>query len=102
VNVGCAALPAVCTPIDGFWRVLVVNPSPRPIEVLSGYPIASVKPIIQSQKDSRVAALAPRFPSDAELRKIISELKLHSVPDSALHKSQLLTLISRYLDIFEE
>ena len=102
VNVGCAALPAVCAPLDGFCRIAVVNPSPRPIEVLSGFPIASAKPVIQSQKDSRVAALAPRLPRDAKLRKIVSELKIDSLPDSAPHKSQLLALTSKYLDIFAE
>ena len=102
VNVGCAALPAVCAPIDGFCRVAVVNPSPRPVEILSGFPIASAKPVIQSMKDSRVAALAPRLPRDAKLRKIVGELKIDSLPDSAPHKSQLLALTSRYLDVFAE
>ena len=102
INVGCAALPAVCTPLDGFCRVAVVNPSPRPIEVLSGFPIASAKPVIQSRKDPRVAALAPRLSRDAKLRKIISELKIDSLPDSAPHKSQLLALTAKYLDVFAE
>ena len=102
VNDGCAALPAVCAPLDGFCRVAVVNPSPRSIEILSGFPIASAKPVIQSQNDSRIAALAPRLPRDAKLRKIIGELKIDSLPDSAAHKSQLLALASKYLDIFAE
>ena len=102
VNVGCAALPAVCAPLDGCCRIAVVNPSPRPIEVLSGFPIASAKVVIPSQRDSRVAALTPRLPRDAKLRKIVSELKIDSLPDSAPHKSQLLALASRYLDVFAE
>ena len=102
VNVGCAALPCVCAPLDGCCRVAVVNPSPRSIEIPSGFPIASAKTVIQSQKDSRVAALNPRLPRDAKLRKIVSELKIDSLPDSTPHKSQLLALISKYLDIFAE
>ena len=102
VNVGCAALPAVCAPLDGFCRIAVVNPSPRPIEVLSGFPIASAKPVVQTQKDSRVATLVPRLSRDAKLRKIVSELKIDSLPDAALHKSQLLALTSKYLDVFAE
>ena len=102
INVGCAALPAVCAPLDGYCRIAVVNPSPRAIEVLSGFPIASAKPVIQSRKDPRAAALAPRLSRDAKLRKVISELNIDALPDSAPHKSQLLALTARYLDIFAE
>ena len=102
VNVGCAALPSVCAPLDGFCRVAVVNPSPRSIDIPSGFPIASAKPVIQSPKSPRIAALNPRLPRDAKLRKIVSELKIDSLPDSAPHKSQLLALTARYLDIFAE
>jgi hypothetical protein len=101
-NDGCAALPALCAPLDGVCRVAVINPSPRSIEILSGFPIASAKPVIQSQSGSRIAALAPRLPRDAKLRKIIGELKIDSLPDSVTHKSQLLALASKYLDIFAE
>ena len=57
VNDGCAALPAVCAPLHGFCRVVVVV---RPSSDRSPlrFPIATAKAVIQSRKDSRVAALA--------------------------------------------
>ena len=39
---GCAALPAVCTLIADVCCVAVVNNSDKPIEILAGYPVASV------------------------------------------------------------
>jgi hypothetical protein len=47
INVGCAALPAVCAPLDGYCRIVVVNPSPREIELPFGFPIAAAKPVVQ-------------------------------------------------------
>ena len=45
INFGIAPLPAVCAPIDGTCRIAIVNPTNRPIEILAGCPIASVKSV---------------------------------------------------------
>ena len=100
-NVRYAVLPAVCARIEGEMRIAVVNPNPKLIEILTGFPVASVKPVAQSPPDSQIAEIAPRLPGNAKLRKIVAELQIDVIPNSDSQK-QLLALISKYLDVFSE
>ena len=45
---------------------------------------------------------APRLSHEAKLRKVLHELKVDSLPDTAPHKQQLLALVAAYLDVFAE
>ena len=45
VILGCPALPAVCAPVADVCRVAVVNNYDKPIEMLAGFPVASVNAV---------------------------------------------------------
>ena len=102
LNVGCATLPAVCSPSDGYCRVAVVNLSPHPIELPAEFPIASVKAVEYCANESKVAATAPRLSREEKFRKVVKELRIESLPESAPHKKQLLEMIDKFLDAFAE
>ena len=98
---GCAALPAVCSPVANVCRVAVVNNSDKPIEILAGVFVASVNTVGPASKSSQATATAPRLPHESKLRKVLHELKIDS-SDTAPHKQQFLSLVAKYLDIFAE
>ena len=102
VILGCAALPAVCAPVADVCRVAVVNNSDKPIEMLAGFPVASVNTVRPASKSSQDTATAPRLPHESKLRKVLHELKIDSLSDTATHNQQLLLLVAKYLDILAE
>ena len=102
VNFSCAALSAVCTPIDGKCKIAIVNPSSKPIEIRVDSPIAAVKAVTLKSSCASAAATAPRLSSDEKLRKVLHELKIDALPENTPHKQQLLSMVSKYLDVFAE
>ena len=81
VNLGCAALPAVCAPIADVCRVALVNNFDKPIEIHAGFPVASVIPLRPVSKSSQAAATAPRLFHESKLRKVYHELKIDALSD---------------------
>lgn len=68
--------------------------------MLAYCPIAAIRPVQLSSSNTRTAAAAPRLSHEAKLRKVLHELKLDSLPDSAPHMQQLLSLVSKLIDVF--
>ena len=99
---GCSALPAVCAPIADVCSIAVVNNSDKPIEMLAGFPVAFVNTVRHASKSSQAYATATRLPYESKLRKVLHELKINSLSDTAPQKQQLLSLVAKYLDIFAE
>ena len=95
-------MPAVCDPIADVCRVAVVNNFDKPIDICAKFHIASVNPVCPFSKSSQSTATAFRLPHESKLRKVLHELKIDSVLDTAPHKQQLLSLVAKYLDIFAE
>ena len=83
---GFAAFPAVCAPTAGSCRMAVVNPTDEPIEMLANFPIASVSPVQPAVIPTRTAVTAPHLSHEAKLRKVLHELKVDNLPDTAPHK----------------
>ena len=102
VILGCAAMPAVCALIADVCRVAVVNKSDKPINICAEFFIASVNPVCPVSKSSKSAATASRLPHESKIRKVLHELKIDSLPYTAPHKKQLLSLVGKYLDILAE
>ena len=86
----CSALPAVCAPVADICCIAVVNNSDKPIEMLAGFPVASVNTVRPASKSFQASATAPRLPYESKLRKGLHELKFNWLSDTALHKQQLL------------
>ena len=84
----CAALPAVSAPVADVCRVAVVNNSDKPIEMLAGFIVASVNTVRPASKSSQATATAPRLVHESKLRKVLHELKIDSLSDTAPHKQQ--------------
>ena len=82
---GCAALPAVCAPTTGPCRIAVVNSTDEPIEMLANFLIASVSPVQPAEIPARTVVIAPRLSHKAKLRKVLHELKVDSLTDTASH-----------------
>ena len=80
VILGCAALPAVCTPVADVFRVSVVNNSDKPIEMFAGFPVAFVNTVRPASKSSQSTATATRIPLESKLQKVLHELKIDSFP----------------------
>ena len=97
---GCAACPAVCEPNTGTCRIAVVNPTDEPIELLAGFPIASVAAVQLATTHARTAVTTPRLSHESKLRNILHELKVDVLPDMASYRQQLLELVAAYLDVF--
>ena len=92
----------MCSLSDGYCRVAVVNLSPHPIELPAEFPIASVKAFEYCANESKVAATAPRLSCKEKFRKVVKELRIESLPESAPHKKQLLEMIDKFLGAFSE
>ena len=90
VILGCAGLPEVCTSVLNVSRVPVVNNSYKPIKMLTGFPFVSVNTKRPASKLSQATATAPRLPHESKLRKVLHELKIDSLSDTAPPKQQLL------------
>ena len=82
---GCAAQPAHCAPNAGSCRIAVVNCSDEPIEMLANFSIASVSPVQPAAIPARTAVTAPPLSHEAKLRKVLHELKVDSLTDTASH-----------------
>ena len=67
VIIGCAAMLVVCAPVADVCRVAVGNNSDKPIEMLAGFPVASVNTVRPSSKSSKVTATAHRLPHVSKL-----------------------------------
>ena len=91
---GCAALPAVCDPVADVCRVAVVNNFDKPIEMLASFPVAFVNTLLPASKSSQATVTARRLPHESKLRKVLHELKIDSLSDTAPHKQQLLSLVA--------
>ena len=83
VILGCAALPAVCSLVVVVCRVPVVNNFDKPIEMLTGFPVASVNTVRPASKSSQATATPPRLPHESKLHKVLHELKIDSLSDTA-------------------
>ena len=70
--------------------------------MLAGFPVASVNTVRPASKSSQATATAPRLPHESKLQKVLHELKIDSLSDTAPHKQQLLSLVAKNLDIFAE
>ena len=99
---GCAACPAVCEPNTCTCRIAVVNPTDEPIELLAGFLIASVAAVRLATIHARTAVTNPRLSHECKLRKILHELKVDVLHNTAPYKQQLLALVAAYLDVFAE
>ena len=64
----------------------IVNLSPHSIELPADFPIASVKAVESFPNESKVAAIAPRLSREKKLRKVVKELRIKSLSESAPHK----------------
>ena len=84
---GCAAVLAVCSPVADDCRVAVVNKSDKPIEMLAGYPVASVNTVRAASESFQASASPPRLPHESKLRKVLHELKIDSLFDTAPQKN---------------
>ena len=102
VILGCGSLPAVCALIADVCRVAVVNNSDKPIEIFAGFFVASVNFVRPISKSSQAAATVLCLPHESTLCKIFHSLNIDSLPDTAPHKQQFLSLVAKYLEIFAE
>ena len=82
----CAVLFTVFAPIADVCRVVVVNNCDKLIDICAGFPIASVNPVRSVSKSSQATATVSRLPHESKLRKLLHELKIDLLPDSAQHK----------------
>ena len=91
---GGSTLPAVCDSVADVCRVAVVNNSNKPIEMLACFPVASVNTVRSASKSSQASATAPRLPNESKLRKVLHELKIDSLSETAPHKQQFFSLVA--------
>ena len=70
--------------------------------MLSGFPVAFVNTVRPASESSQATATTHRLPHESKLRKVLHELKIGSLSDTAPHKQQLLSLVAKYLDIFDQ
>ena len=68
--------------------------------MLAGFPVASVNTVRLVSKSALATATALRLPHESKLRKVLHDLKIDSLSDTAPHKQQLLSLVAKYLVIF--
>ena len=102
VNISCAALPSVCTPIYGKCKIAIENSLRKPIEIGVDSPIAAVKAVTLKSSCASAAATAPQLSRNENLRKVLHEFKIDALPENTPHKQQFLSMVSKYLDVFAE
>ena len=93
VNVGYTTHPANFALIDGTCWIIIVNPKNRPIQILTDFPIASVKSVELQSKHTRIAATALRSSPESKLRKVLHKYKIYALSDSTPHTQQLLLMV---------
>ena len=103
LNYGCVVLPSVCALTGSTCRVAVANPSRSAVELCANLPIASVH-AMRLNSPSTVAAShsTPRLLLEEKLRKVMHELKLEEIPQSAPHKVALVSLVTTFIGVFAD
>ena len=100
---GCAVLPSVCSSSDGSCRVAIGNPSKSTVEFCASLPVASIHAVrLAPMSTSACAQSTSRLSQEDKLRKVVRELKLDDILDSAPHKSALYSRVAQFIDVFAE